>query len=103
VGQLHPPWDAQVVEGVADVLRDTTTGLTASQIGQMLGELTISDPLGAGHQTSSAPLRTAVQAAEQPRVQLCDRRHHLVDGSSALRNEPSLRTPRQDALNDVLV
>jgi len=45
MGQRHPPWHAQIVEGVADVLGDTTTGLTASQIGQLLAELNIPDPL----------------------------------------------------------
>jgi len=43
VGQLHPVWDTQVVEGVADVLGDTAIGLTGTQIGQLLAELNLLD------------------------------------------------------------
>jgi uncharacterized protein (TIGR02391 family) len=103
VGQLHPPWDAQVVEGVADVLGDTATGLTGSQIGQLLAELHIADPL-AGY-TKRIRLRHALLAKQQhDRASNCV--IAFITRSMApvrYRDEPGLRTLRQDALNEVLV
>jgi uncharacterized protein (TIGR02391 family) len=103
VGQLHPPWDAQVVEGVADVLGDTTTGLTASQIGQLLADLNVPDPLE--RDTKRVRLRHALLSKQQnDRASNCV--IAFITRSMApvrYRNEPSLRTLRQDALNEVLV
>lgn len=103
MGQRHPPWDAQVVEGVADVLGDTATGLTGTQIGQLLTGLGIPDPLD-GH-TKRVRLRISLQAGQER-----DRASNCVIAfiSKAMapiryRDEPGLRTLRQDALNEVLV
>lgn len=42
--ERHPPWDNEVIQGVADVLGGTATGLTGTEIGKLLAELRILDP-----------------------------------------------------------
>lgn len=103
MGQRHPPWNSQVVEGVADVLGDTSTGLTSTQIGQLLADLKIPDPLAGD--TKRVRLRYALLAQQQK-----DRASNCVIAfitrSMApvrYRFTPGLRTLRQDALNEVLV
>lgn len=39
----YRPWSAAVLQGCADVLADTSTGLTGSKIGALLAELRIPD------------------------------------------------------------
>lgn len=100
MGQRHPPWNAQVVEGVVDVLGDTATGLTGSQIGQLLAELDIPDPLV--RDTKRVRLRHALLSKQQnDRASNCV--IAFITRSMApvrYRDEPSLRTLRQDALNE---
>lgn len=40
-----PSFDASVLERICDVLADTSSGLTGSELGKLLGQLGISDPL----------------------------------------------------------
>jgi uncharacterized protein (TIGR02391 family) len=40
-----PPWPAEVIEGVAAVLGHTDYGLTGSEIGRMLAQMPIDDPV----------------------------------------------------------
>lgn len=103
MGVRHPPWDQQVVEGVADVLGATDTGLTGSEIGRLLAGMGLTDP-GSGV-TKRVRLGHALLA------------HQAADGASNVvinfikeamapvryRENPGLRTFRQDALNEVLV
>lgn len=42
--RLFEPWPVEVVRGVAEVLGDTTTGLTGSEIGQLLAGAGVPDP-----------------------------------------------------------
>lgn len=103
MGHRHPSWDAQVIEGVADVLGDTVTGLAGSQIGQLLAELNISDSLKGD--TKRVRLRHALLAKQQE-DQASNCVIAFITRSMApvrYRNDPALRTLRQDALNEVLV
>lgn len=43
VEDRYKPWSAEVLQGCANVLADTSTGLTGSQIGALLAELRIPD------------------------------------------------------------
>lgn len=103
MGQRHALWDDQVVEGVADVLGDTATGLTGTQIGQLLVELNLPDP-GDGI-TKRVRLRHALLTGQQ-RDQASNCVIAFIARAMApvrYRNEPGLRTLRQDALDEVLV
>lgn len=103
MGQRHTPWNIQVVDGIADVLGDTVTGLTGTQIGQLLAELHLQDR-GDGI-TKRVRLRDALLAGQQH-----DRASNCIIAAIVkamapvrYRNNPGLRTLRQDALNEVLV
>ena len=41
---MTEPWPTHVVEGVAQVLGETSTGLTGSEIGRLLAQCGIDDP-----------------------------------------------------------
>ena len=43
VNDRYQPWSAAVLQGCADVLADTSTGLTGSKIGALLADLRIPD------------------------------------------------------------
>jgi len=40
----YGPWPQEVVRGVAEVLADTTTGLSGSELGQLLADIGVQDP-----------------------------------------------------------
>jgi hypothetical protein len=40
-----PPFDLRALERVCDVLGDTSTGLTGSEMGKLLAQVGIADPL----------------------------------------------------------
>lgn len=103
MGERHPPWDNQVVQAVADVLGATDTGLTGPQIGDLLAEHGIPDP-GPGI-TKRVRLGTALltkQTADQ--ASNCVIRF-IKDAMAPVRyrDNPGLRTLRQDALDEALV
>ncbi|SFW92034.1 TIGR02391 family protein [Amycolatopsis australiensis] len=101
--QHHSPWDSQAIEGVADVLGETRTGLSGPQIGSLLAELRIPDPLD-GH-TKRLRLRVALQN-RQDRDGASNCIIAFITKAMApvrYRDNPGLRTLRQDALNEVLV
>ena len=92
-----PPWPDSVVQGVADVLGDTDTGLTGPEIGRLLAALNIPDP-GSGvtkrHRLGHA-LLTARPSTAAPGASSV---HHRSDGPGELHPEPgpahsSARTP----------
>ncbi len=99
----HEPWPEQYVQGVADVLGHTQTGLSGSDIGRLLAQVRIPDP------HPGITKRTRLQEA------LSQRQGH--DGAANCviafinramapvhyRNDPQLFTLRQDGLNEVLV
>jgi len=41
----YPPWEASIVEGVADVLGETNSGLTGTEIGIILEMCNIKDDI----------------------------------------------------------
>ena len=43
--QKYPPWDTSIVEGVADVLGETYSGLTGTEIGSLLAMCNIHDEI----------------------------------------------------------
>lgn len=103
MGERHSAWDHQVVRGVADVLGETATGLTGTEIGDLLSELKLLDP-GPGI-TKRVRLREALLAG-----QTASRASNCVIAfiTRAMapvryRDDPGLRSQRQDALNEVLV
>ncbi|ALG09694.1 TIGR02391 family protein [Kibdelosporangium phytohabitans] len=103
MAELYPPWNAQVVEGVADVLGHTDHGMTGSQITRLLAELNIPDLQQ--RDTKRVRLRHALLAAQDKDgtagsvVAFVNRSMEPV----RYRDNPSLWTSRQAALNEVLV
>ncbi|MFC0105591.1 TIGR02391 family protein [Kibdelosporangium aridum] len=103
MGELHPPWDVEVVKGVADVLADTDHGMTGSEIGRLLADLTIPDPLP--RETKRIRLRHALLAKQQ-KDGAANGVIAFVTRSMApvlYRDNPALWTLRHDSLNEVLV
>jgi len=99
----YPVWEPSVVQGVADVLGATDTGLTGTEIGRLLAELRIPDP-GSGI-TKRVRLGHALNSK-----QAADNASNFVirfirEAMRPVRyiEDPGLRTLRQDALNEVLV
>jgi uncharacterized protein (TIGR02391 family) len=97
------PWSNQVVEGVAQVLGETSTGLTGSEIGSLLAQCGIADP--APGVTKWRRLFQALIECQQH-----DRSPNHVIGfiyaamePVRYRNDMATFTLRQDALNEVLV
>lgn len=94
-------WDAAVIVGVAQVLGDTTHGLTGSEIAEMLKRLYIPDP---GPITKWKRLETALSARQaydrSPKRTIT----FITDAMRPVRyiNTPELFTRRQDGLNEVL-
>ena len=101
--QRFPVWDGNVVQGVADVLAATDTGLSGSEIGALLAALAIPDP-GAGvtkrHRLGQALL---AQQARDGAANCVIR--FITEAMAPVRylQQPGLRTLRQDGLNEVLV
>lgn len=101
--QRHPPWNEQVIQGVADVLGETSSGLTGPEIGDILAGLGLPDP-GSGI-TKRIRLRQALLVG-QARSQASNCVIQFINRAMApvrYRDNPGLRTLRQDALNEVLV
>lgn len=101
--QRFPPWDDNVVQGIADILGATDTGLSGPEIGRMLAGLGIPDP-GSGvtkrHRLGQALLaRQAHDGAANCVIRF------ITEAMAPVRyvQEPGLRTLRQDGLNEVLV
>jgi uncharacterized protein (TIGR02391 family) len=102
-GDRFLPWPAATVQGVADVLGETATGLTGSEIGGLLAGLGVPDP-GAGL-TKRVRLGQALLAG-QARDGASNCVIRVITEAMApvrYRDDPGLRTLRQDALNEVLV
>jgi uncharacterized protein (TIGR02391 family) len=101
--QRYPVWPASIVEGVANVLGDTTSGLTGTEIGTFLSMFNIEDE--------------APAATKRHRLRIALHNRQVRDGASnciirfiaeamspvRYRSDPALFTFRQDALNEVLV
>jgi uncharacterized protein (TIGR02391 family) len=103
MGERYPPWDNQVVQGVADVLGATDTGLTGTEIGNLLTDLRLPDP--GGGITKRVRLGNALLAG-QAAGQASNCVIRFIKEAMApirYRDNPGLRTVRQDALNEVLV
>ena len=103
MAQRFPAWDENVVQGVADVLGATDSGLSGSEIGALLAALGIPDP-GPGvtkrHRLRQALLtRQARDGAANCVIRF------ITEAMAPVRyvQQPSLRTLRQDGLNEVLV
>ena len=103
MARRYPLWDDAVVQGVADVLGATDTGLTGPEIGSFLASIGISDP-GAGV-TKRHRLGQALLARQgQDGAANCVIRF-ITEAMAPVRyvKHPGLRTLRQDGLNEVLV
>jgi hypothetical protein len=99
----HPPWNEGVVQGVADVLGESRTGLTGGEIGKLLASLGIDDP--GPDITKRDRLGEALgnaqraQKASNPVIAFI----RLAMAPVRYRENPGLRTLRHDALDEVLV
>lgn len=97
------PWPDHVVEGVAQVLGETTSGLTGSEIGRLLAQCGIQDP-DPGDTKWRRLCLALIERQRQDRSP-----NNLIAFIYAAmepvryRNDMALFTLRQDALNEVLV
>ncbi|HLG68489.1 MAG TPA: TIGR02391 family protein [Acidimicrobiales bacterium] len=99
----HEPWPGHVVEGIADVLGETTTGLSGSEIARLLERSKIADV--APGVTKRHRLRMALLARQvQDQAANCVIRF-VTEAMEPVRyrETPGLFSARQDALNEVLV
>lgn len=99
----HPPWDSNVVEGVANVLGETSYGLTGSEIGSLLHRCKVPDLLPGA--TKRHRLREAL-LVRQSRDQASNCVIKFI--SEAMQpvrygTDPALFSRRQGELNEVLV
>ena len=101
--QLYPPWPEGVVQGIADVLGNTTTGLTGSEIGKLLALIHIDDlsPMASKRDRLGSAL---ISGQRHDGASNCVIRF-ITEAMQPVRyrEEPALFTQRQDALNEVLV
>src|SRR5687768_11725624 len=100
------PWKEDVVEGVADVLGDTDTGLTGTQIAKALaalGPVIASYDPGSQHRKSER-LRIALINGQRRTLASNHIVAFIIPAMSPVRyrENPQLRTLRQDELNQVL-
>ena len=103
MAQRFGPWSAAVVEGVANVLGESNTGLTGTEIAQLLSAAGVQDLYPS--ETKRHRLREALlarQAADQ--ASNCVIRF-ITEAMSPVRyaSAPTRFNGRQDALNEVLV
>lgn len=100
---LFPVWDSDVVQQVADVLGETTTGLTGPEIGGLLAALDIPDP-GSGITKRHRLGDALAQQQQRDQASNCVIRF-ITEAMKPVRyiKDPGLRTLRQDALDEVLV
>jgi uncharacterized protein (TIGR02391 family) len=101
--QKHDPWPEHVLEGVADVLGNTHTGLTGTDIGRLLERSRIADI--SPRITKRRRLREAL-VARQARDGAANCVVRFITEAMEpvrYRNDPSLFTLRQNDLNEVLV
>lgn len=99
----HAPWPEHVVEGIADVLGETTTGLSGSEIARLLERSKIVDV--APGVTKRHRLRMALLTRQaQDQAANCVIRF-ITEAMEPVRYRemPGLFSLRQDALNEVLV
>jgi uncharacterized protein (TIGR02391 family) len=99
----YAPWPRNVVEAVAQVLGDTSNGLTGSEIGRLLSQCGIDDPA-----PSFTKWRRLCEALLQ-RQQRDGAANAVISFVYAsmdpvrYRNEPALFNLRRDSLNEALV
>jgi hypothetical protein len=83
VAARHDPWPEHGVEGVADVLGETSDGLTGTEMALLLERSKIDDVAPKRHEASQASKGAAWEAGERWCVQL---RHPVRYGSDAARS-----------------
>lgn len=49
----YEPWPENVIPGITDVLGDTSSGLTGSEIGMLLDRCRIEDPRSVAHEKNT--------------------------------------------------
>jgi uncharacterized protein (TIGR02391 family) len=101
--KMIPPWPADVLEGVADVLGETTTGLTGTEIGQHLRTARVPDILPGI--TKRHRLREALVAQQAKDEAANCVVAFIVEAMSPVRyrGKEGLFDLRQAGLNEVLV
>jgi uncharacterized protein (TIGR02391 family) len=99
----HEPWPEHIVEGIADVLGETSSGLTGSEIGTLLARCRIDDPDPSA--TKRRRLRDAL-LARQATDQASNCVINFICQAMApvrYRADPDLFASRQGDLDQVLV
>ena len=100
---LHPPFGAEIIEGVAAVLGDTARGLTGSEIAQRLAEARVDDTdpgITKRHRIDNALV------TQQNRDQAGNCVVAFIAAAMKpvrFRDDPARRSYLQDSLNEVLV
>jgi uncharacterized protein (TIGR02391 family) len=103
MGERHTAWPTAVVEAVSDVLGATDTGLTGTEIGQLLSASNVPDLYPT--ESKRHRLREALLARQfKDSASNCIIRF-ICEAMSPVRYtaKPGLFSTRQDALNEVLV
>lgn len=98
-----PPWPGEIVRAVADVLGATDTGLTGSEIGDLLRTVKAHDEFSSmakRHRLYNA-LATKQNSTQSANSTVAFMREAMAP--VRYRNEPGLFTRRQQDLNEVLV
>jgi uncharacterized protein (TIGR02391 family) len=97
-----PPFDNQVLQRVCDVLGDTQTGLTGSEIGKHLRELCVNDP----HPSMTKRHRLFEALAARQRTDRCGNYVvafiHAVMNPVLFTENPAHFDSKRDELNEVL-
>ncbi len=103
MGERHLPLPSSVVEGVANILGDTDSGFTGSEIGRLLADCGIADPYPSD--TKRHRLREALLARQRQDQASNAIIRFLVEAMAPVRyaEDHGLFESRQDALNQVLV
>lgn len=100
---LIPPWSAEIVQGVSDVLGATDTGLTGGEIGHILATVKAPDPTPAA--TKRHRLYNGLAMKQNDTLSANSTVAFIVRAMAPVsnRNDPKLFVRRQQDLNEVLV
>jgi hypothetical protein len=99
----YDPWGDAWVRQVADVLGHTNTGLTGPQIGRLLAEIGVADPLPTASKRDRLALALQQHQARERAANCVIAFVTRAMAPVTYRETPGLFTLRQDALNEVLV
>lgn len=98
----QPPWTYPVLKAVADVLADTTDGLTGREIGDLLAHLRMADPMPTATKRDRLAEAFAVRQDKDRNANRIITFIVTAMEPVRYRNNPELFTLRQDRLNEHL-